>query len=619
MTPAEEFRHWVLDPARTNDELFTAELLLETAKQRWEIKHNQFEGYNWEAIAARRRERAGNPAYRPRITAELVDQAIEVWDEIMQLWADHSQDRMVRDLTVLRFFPQIIQARIGEAVIADLSPLAALPSLNSLRLAEPALRASRGTGDLSVLGELHQLETLSLQICRPWPDLQPLGKLPNLRTLRYHGNPLALRDIGSLPGARVVVFNRDFRWMTPLRSLHELPDLPAVEELTVESVDDLAGIERFPKLRNLNLIGTYASLAPLATLPEVTSVRLEGEHFEDLSPLARMPALRELLLVREEPLDLDPLTDAPRLSEVRIERCAILNTELAALNAALTPWEETFLLPEPRVLPPLRFISYEPQHPEIKEFHEIHPEGGEDPENAELRTDTALRKAYTRWFEAEVSRRLTALLGGGWADKEIPGYLRFRRYRDVVRLREIVQTLRELLVSCRYSARLMLTFEPHGDMAEDLAQTAARQDAEDRDWLDKNYDPERVLRDHEEFRQRRREGYERRSREHRLRLKQQQGLPIDPKEFSTLPEPPEPEAPAGDMVVEENEGGIAEPPPTGMESSDFVEDLSFIVNLRPDILWVAEHMRENAEYHWGEPAEDWHALPGPLAERPMPH
>src|SRR5450755_4826833 len=59
-------------------------------------------------------------------------------------------------------------------------------------------------------------------------------------------------------------------------------------------------------------------------------------------------------MVREWPIDLTPLADCPQLRRVEMERCAMMRTELAALNAGLLPAALDFLADEPRPLAPLK-------------------------------------------------------------------------------------------------------------------------------------------------------------------------------------------------------------------------------------------------------------------------
>jgi hypothetical protein len=210
--------------------------------------------------------------------------------------------------------------------------------------------------DLSALAGL-ELTSLGINLRTPWPDLRAIADLPKLESFGARANLLALREIPALPAATKVTLDADFHYRTPLRNFHDLPAMPKVTSLRVDGIAGLEGVEKLAAARSLDLVGPYEDLTPLAKLPSLTYLRLEGERFMDLSPLTKLPHLREILMVRERPLDLGPLADAPALREVFVERCAILRMELSALNAALPPWGLDFLAPEPRPLAHVAVLS----------------------------------------------------------------------------------------------------------------------------------------------------------------------------------------------------------------------------------------------------------------------
>ena len=632
MTLAEQFRDWALNPARTNEELFTVELLIAWGRVVWGWKHKKPPPMDWEADRKHREERRLNPAYRAVLNREHLDCTVEVWDQMKKLGHTWSEDRPVRDLSVLQFFPHFEELDVQPCEVADLSPLAGLRQLKKLGLSEPHLLGGHVVESMEELRNLPALETVSLNLRAPWPDLRALATLPALRMFSYHGNLLALRDVPMLPRAEVVKLDADFHLKTPLKTARDLPEMPEVRRLQVEGVASLDGIERCPRVVNLELTGTFRDLSPLAALRELTYVKLEGEQFTDLSPLARLPRLRQIVLKRQRPVDVTPLSDAPELREVRVENCPIVAMEVATLNAVLTPWSVDFGATPPRTLSKLRFIRYNPQHPDVTAVQRTAREMRQDARSSFYGMDEAFKEAEARWFVRRAQRRLDALLGQGWG--EFPnvgvggGHLIIRRYRDVMRFRELVQALRELSAQNRFGWRYMISVQPHGDMSEDMEEIRKRQNPTE--WFERPFDAEREREEWESFCAERRKEREFLEREHRLRLQEQQGLPINPADFS-----PEAKPPAGQMVTPEggsesteeedeadaesaDEGGIATPPPPDGSQSDLAEDLGFIINLHEDILWVTAHMVENTAYIYGEEPEDWHKLPMPLEDRPEP-
>ena len=621
MELAEEFRRWVLDPARTSEELCTAEIILESGENMWRAQHQQYRN-DWDEQQKKRKERAGNPAYRPTIQRESVDRTVEVAHLLKHFSASWMDDRPVRDLSALHFFPSLEDVSIT-AETMDFSALHKLPHLRRLSIHEPGTNGGHVITEVNGLAGL-KLNFLSLSIRTPWPDLSALAKLPMMESLNLRLNLLALENVEALASVKTVILEPDFHCNTPLRSIQTLPRMPRVTQLRVNSVGNLDGIEQLQALKGVDLVGPYTDLAPLAALKNVTYARLEGNWFMDLTPLTRMPELREILLVRERPLDVGPLADAPALRQVGVERCAIIRTEVSALNAGFLPWSLDFALEEPRPLEPVKLFCYRPQDPEVKESMSVKEP---NPREELYSDDPHYAASEARWFARELQQRLTRLLGEGWGDitsftDRHPGHqhLTIQRFRDIVRMEEVIQTCRELMAICRLPWQILIDAEPHGDLSADMEEIRAQRDEQERDWLDQEYDAQQEKEDYEDFRRMRRELYERLEREHRMRLLQQQGEEINPAEFSPSAKPTASKAAAEDDFEDEDEddeGGLADF--DDGEPDAFGEEMSFVFYVTEKYVWVAEHMRETFESTLGVRTEDWHALPQPVLERPRPH
>ena len=608
MSPAETFRDWALAPERTNDELYTIELLVDSAWETWCYRHQRHEPMDLDVQIARAKRRMLNPAYRALISREKLDALVEVWADFRRFSFSFSHDRPVGEVETLRFFPQLTDVDImGNFTRID--ALAGLRGLKNLSINSETL------ADIGALAGLPALERLRLRLHTPWPEISALATLPALRHLHYYGNLLALRDVPMLPAVVEAEFNTDFHWKTPLRDLRELPAMPAVRQLRVESVATLAGVERFPAL-NLQLQGPFTNLSPLAAQTSVTWLRLQGKEFMDLRPLALMPALRELRLERELPLDLSPLADALRLRQVWVEGCDIVATELASINALLPPWSDDFLLPEPRPLAPVRFIAVDRDREDTKQAAPEPP----DPRPAFYGDDLAYAAAEDRWFNAELRRRLDALLGRGWRGRKDksnywPGHNRpgnvqvhLNRFEDTLRLREVVQTLRELMAAARFPWDMLLIIEPHGNLDDDMDEIAARDDDDE----DEAAAAERDRQERLEYRQYARERRAFLERQHRLRLQQEQGLPIDPNDFSA---PPESEA---DDETEEEEGGAVLDPDDDEDADSLGSQFHLYASLSEQVLSVWLHDTQLAADYYGQTPENWHELPEPPEQRPRP-
>ena len=110
-------------------------------------------------------------------------------------------------------------------------------------------------------------------------------------------------------------------------------------------------------------------------------------------------------------------------------------------------------------------------------------------------------------------------------------HLGFKRYQDTVRIREIIQLLRELSARSRFPWAFDIMVEPHGDMSyemEQLAELEEKAKQPEGHWLAEYLKPEAVLQESKEEELRYREKYELLEREHLYKLQQQQGQTIDP-------------------------------------------------------------------------------------------
>ena len=65
---AEAFIQWALDPARTVEERFTLELIVEQGLSYWDAQHQTHTPIDWDARRERERQRSLNPAYQPKFS-----------------------------------------------------------------------------------------------------------------------------------------------------------------------------------------------------------------------------------------------------------------------------------------------------------------------------------------------------------------------------------------------------------------------------------------------------------------------------------------------------------------------------------------------------------------------
>jgi hypothetical protein len=611
----ESFLDWVSDPARSNDELFPVEILLEHSRG-YQWPHELVDG-SFEAQMERARQRKANPAHRPSLHLEELRTLIEQMDKKIVFSGAYGEDRPLRNLSALRFFPFLTNVSVQSSDVTDFRPIASLPLLNYLSIAEYEDLYGCHPICLAQCGAMPNLERLNLTLRHPWPDLRAMGDWPKLNYICYSGSVLAMEEVASLPAARVVLLKSWPQVRGELRNLRRLPLVPVARELTIESVASLEGIERYASVVNLNLSGCYRDLSPLAQMDKITALKLTGERFQDLRPLIGMKSLRELVLRREWPIDLSPLAECPQLRRVTFERSATMRTEVAALNAGLLPEADDFLAPSPRPLGELKLYRLEKDSPGEKHFND---------RITEIRAaraalydgDAMMEKAGARVFLSAMQTRFDELLGRGWGIFGLP-FTSLKRYQDTTRLRELIDAVRDHQRRLRHPLRVTFIVEPHGDMTEELEQIKARTEEEeaspDEDFLIKYYDEDHVLEENAEARERREKRYELLKREHLLRLRGEEEAGV----LLGLPEEePVPDETAEDTSFEnepqsenDKEGGVAiAPPPTPppdekQEEIDLSEALMFYLDVWEDCVAASPYWAERAEYCLGERFEEW--------------
>jgi hypothetical protein len=516
------FAAWACDPARTIEERFGAEILIEQTIGLWKKKHGvEQESINYEAERLRKKDRMLNPAYEPRFTRQDAEHVEEILPEVKGFDDGVYDDRPIRDLSFVRFCSGLESFAIRRCAATDWSPLLTQPTLTKLDLWFISAR------DLRFIGQLIRLQALRLWPEAPWPDLTGLENLRELRELHFHGNVLAFRGIPCLPQARFVEICHGSGFNVPLRSVGDLPDMPELRRLKLENTAELDGLEHYAKLLNLEIYGFYTDLTPLAALQQLTHLTLSGGEYPSLAPLAKMPQLRRLVVCREEPPDFTPLAEAPRLHEIELEISPIQPVELDALRPLLPPWSEEFAAQTPRPLGPLRLKLRQKDPDEERE-------GGAEPRA--WGEDEEMAKSEYVWFCRETCRRLTRLLGKGWATEEADHrwantqmHVTICRPEDLDCIPEIVQCLRETLAHTRHPWSYFFMVDPEKWYERDMDEIYAADGEE--------FDAEREREDWEDRQQQERERREFLERKYRHRLRLESGLPSSPEDFA----PPKPE------------------------------------------------------------------------------
>jgi hypothetical protein len=629
VNPPQDFVTWATDPARSADELFAVEILIEGMRhfQNWPFRDRR-EPFDREMQTMKARK--FNPAYRPALPLAEIELLQKRAASVFYFGGPSGvSDRPLRDLQALRFFPQLEEIQLDSSDIFDLSPLASLKKVQNFSIGEYGDVGGCHPLVFAQCGEMPEVEHLRLSLRHAWPDLRAIANWPALREFYFNGNLLTLADVRELPAAEFVQAHKWVGHATSLRDLNVFPAMPKVKQLGLQDTSSLTGIERYPSVVNLEIGGEFRDLTPLLALTNVTCLKLTGEYFTDLAPLTRMPSLREIIFVRERPLDLAVLTDAPQLRRVEFERCAIIRTELAALNAGLLPEENDFLAEKPRKLAPFKFYSVSKGNRAGRWFFNRRVEALMDARDDFYAGDAAFADAETRSATSALQAGLDRLLGRGWgllpdsargSSGEV--VLGFKRYQDTTRIREIIQLLREHSARSRFPWNFSLMVEPHGDMSYELEQLKELEEKArepEGHWLKDVHDPDEVLRENQESLQRYEEKYELLEREHLYQLQEDPENFVDPTLLQPPPsaelatDEPEDEQPLTESSDadddDENIGGVAiamaPPPPALPDTPDLSDQLSYAIEVFEDCVVVHEGWHDRARYGLGESPMEW--------------
>jgi hypothetical protein len=605
----EAFVSWALDKARTVEERYTTELIVEKGVSWWNSRHGIRKPYNLDAKLEQERQRALNPAYDPRYSEEALRRTAEVAPQIKS-WNEFTgyDSRPIRDIQVLRFLPGLEEVHLHHTEISDVSALAELPLLRTLHFSSHTCR------DLRPIGRCRALRDLQLKLFRHWPDVRGLEELPELESLLLEGNLLAFKS---------AVFPKvKFARLTcePLEacSVRDLPQVPNCEFLSIGGIETLDGIEAFPRLRNLILETPAESFEPLVQLKELTCFKAKDHEPLDVEPLTRVPKLQFLCFntwnktrIRPvKPRDLAPLVEAPALRELEIIGNPLLETEAAAIQAGLQPWDDLYLLPEPRPLSAWRLLAWPPN--KIPQGDEVNRLPGEP----EL-VDIGLRERELRWAGRFMRRAIDRKLGTtDWSEPVTDHSLHtdfhphiigptsrsltieFNSFGLIDKFPLAIEAVRECLARLRGEYHVLLWVRLTVPRRKPTKAQRELQDKFDREFEQAEF--ERAQREREEYLE----------RLHRFELKKQEGIKVDPKEFAPGEQEPLPVAPwerEDDEDEDTNSGGddsdVAvkekpEPPPSPFDENDhpLADNYNLMAHFTLSACYVFNHQRGVAEY-----------------------
>ncbi|MCB1066072.1 MAG: hypothetical protein KDN20_24535 [Verrucomicrobiae bacterium] len=453
------FPEWALDPARTAAERYLIWLLCNTAART-----------HWMGLPPEERVVVSaplipseimkiyylNPALVPPIEEEDVTLAAEMIPMVTDFPLNVSmsfQCRQIQDGAALAFFPALERINLGSTTLSDLSWLAHLPRLRHLQITSGDLE------DLSPLARVPQLQSLHLnltgggttRLAPPllWPETGAMAALQELEVLHFSPNAAALEGLSfpRLREARLTCAGQ--------RDCRVLPDMPELRILTLNGVESLRGIGRFPQLRNLTLAGPLRSFGDLPELRELTCLQVNTQAGwpRDVAPLATLPELRAVCFLGEVPRNYWPLAGAPKLRVLETHRAVGIDLDVQAINAALSPWDVDFLAPEPRLpLPPLRIVSAHDFRPFLPDTEWTDPDQLADPE-------MFCRELV--WMDKRCQSRIEAMIGHPYGLNTVSSstytHHRSRSHNFYVQSQDLADRLPELVDLLR----LIMAESPH--------------------------------------------------------------------------------------------------------------------------------------------------------------
>jgi hypothetical protein len=525
-----------MSPERTVEERFGIEKAVEWGVILERNRRGLAARYNWEQLREIHKARRLNPAYVPVLDRDEVRSG----DAGLRLRKEYSthgyQDRPMRDLGWLRFFPDFEEVSLNEVEIEDYSPLTALLNLRKLSLNDAQ------TTDLRPVGQCSALEQLAVRVQQPWVKVDGLERLERLQVVQWNGSPLNLQAIPRWPAVRRAALRGGYGLDFPLRDAFQLPEMPLLEDMELESIFSLDGLDRYPRLVTLKVAGAFRDVTPLTSCRALThlwlelSIHLHLDVLRDASPLARLPELHYLHVRSQRPRDYGALVEAPRLHEIELMTCLseplqACAMEQATLNATLEPWDTEFLAPAPRPLPPLHVAFVNPKKQE--RVPDPKPLPGPLPAWEE---DRGFRKSEFRWLARRLQARLFTLLDRDEHWGEVETYLSqsssvldplqgrcisvvIKSQEGAERLREIIELLRaELGRLCRpwqVWLRVDLELPPVNDPRVMAEIERLREEANDEDRARKQKEEAEFL-----------------ERQHRLQLQKEGGGKIRPADFA---------------------------------------------------------------------------------------
>ncbi len=306
-----------------------------------EIVRGELAGYTKEYYEAsgKRDDAKRAVGYRAKVDEEELKLAWELlskksWISLQNI----SNQKPITTLAPLAGLHQLNSLIIIGNRIKDLSPLTGLTALRRLAADRNDII------DLAPIQNCHELRDVSLTE-NPIGDFSPLTSLPGLTELSL--------SVDQLPAFQkcIELFSLEqlsIRGDGLIPSLESFPQMPALRTLRLDNVRSLEGIERFPSLLNLHVVGCFDRLDAIVALRQLTHGNLHSSQALDVTPLSALYTLRKLSLHCPAVIGLSELSRLPALHDISCWEGAKNSPGLDALKKTLSTWDHEFLAPTRR-------------------------------------------------------------------------------------------------------------------------------------------------------------------------------------------------------------------------------------------------------------------------------
>ena len=214
----------------------------------------------------------------------------------------------IRNLTGLEFATNLIELRLGNNKISDVSPLKDLTSLTQL-----SIKGNR-ISDVSPLKDLTNLTYLHIGY-NQIPDVSPLKNLTNLTFLELDENKISdvslLKNLTNL--TELYLDDNEILDVTPLENLTNLIKL----NLNDNKISDISTLKYFTNLIFLDIHGNQISdMSSLKNMKELSVLNFHENQISDISPLKNLKKIKVLKCDDNEISDVTPLKNLTNLTEL---------------------------------------------------------------------------------------------------------------------------------------------------------------------------------------------------------------------------------------------------------------------------------------------------------------